>query len=192
LKSNKAKQPQTLLDDGCGEITTTAGGTAGFRRKLLQLSRLQQETCLVEEAPLGRLITPGTSLLLLVPKLQFLLLLLRGRRVRWETEQETATHWAKAAVVLTPSMAILQQELEQNLLLLTCTSSNKKKNPTTILLFTKNRQNCRDVSIYFCISISLSLSLFLRIENFLQHLVKSFWDFGRWVVLGAMEEVVGR
>lgn len=191
MKSNKAKQPQTLLDDGCGEITTTAGGTAGFRRKLLQRSRLQHETCLVEEAPLGRLITPGTSLLLLVPKLQFLLLLLRGRRVRWETEQETATHWAKAAVVVTPSMAILQ-ELEQNLLLTHMHIKQQEEKPNNKFFFYNNRQNCRDVSIYFCISISLSLSLFLRIENFLQHLVKSLWDFGRWVVLGAMEEVVGR
>jgi hypothetical protein len=191
LKSNKAKQPQTLLDDGCGEITTTAGGTAGFRRKLLQLSRLQQETCLVEDAPLGRLITPGTSLLLLVPKLQFLLLLLRGRRVRWETEQETATHWAKAAVVVTPSMAnttgagtkppTTHMHIKQ-----------QEEKPNNKFFFYNNRQNCRDVSIYFCISISLSLSLFLRIENFLQHLVKEFWDFRRWVVLGAMEEVVGR
>ncbi len=68
----------------------------------------------------------------------------------------------------------------------------EEKPNTTIFFFYNNRQNCRDVSIYFCISISLSLSLFLRIENFLQHLVKEFWDFGRWVVLGAMEEVVGR
>jgi len=146
------------LDDGCGEITTTAGGTAGFRRKLLQLSRLQQENCLVEEAPLGRLITPGTSLLLLVPKLQFLLLLLRGRRVRWETEQETATHWAKAAVVVTPSMAILQ-ELEQNLLLLTCTSSNKKKNPTTN--FFLQQQTKLQGCIYLVLHLHLSLSLTL-------------------------------
>jgi len=165
LKSNKAKQPQTLLDDGCGEITTTAGGTAGFRRKLLQLSRLQQENCLVEEAPLGRLITPGTSLLLLVPKLQFLLLLLRGRRVRWETEQETATHWAKAAVVVTPSMAILQ-ELEQNLLLLTCTSSNKKKNPTTNFFFTTTD---KIAGMYLSSSASPSLSLshsFIGLKTF--------------------------
>jgi hypothetical protein len=151
-----------LLDDGCGEITTTAGGTAGFRCKLLQLSRLQQETCLVEDAPLGRLITPGTSLLLLVPKLQFLLLLLRGRWVRWETEQETATHWAKAAVMVTPSMAATAAGTKPPTTHMHIKQQEEK--PNNKFFFNNNRQNCRDLSIYVCISISLYLSLSLTLS----------------------------
>jgi hypothetical protein len=149
------------LDDGCGDlITTTAGGTAGFRCKLLQLSRLQQETtCLVEDAPLGRLITPGTSLLLLVPKLQFLLLLLRGRWVRWETEQETATHRAKAAVVVTPSMAATAAGTKPPTTHMHIKQQEEK--PNNKLFFYNNRQNCRDLSIHLSLHLHLSLSLTL-------------------------------
>jgi hypothetical protein len=144
------------LDDGCGEITTTAGGTAGFRCKLLQLSRLQQETCLVEDAPLGRLITPGTSLLLLVPKLQFLLLVLRGRWVRWETEQETATHWAKAAVVVTPSMAATAAGTKPPTTHMHIKQQEEK--PNNKFFFTTTD---KIAGIYLSISASISLNLSL-------------------------------
>jgi hypothetical protein len=131
-------------------------------------------------------------LLLLVPKLQFLLLVLRGRWVRWETEQETATHWAKAAVAVTPSMAATAAGTKPPTTHMHIKQQEEKPNNKFLFL---QQQTKLQGSIYLSISasislsLSLSLSLFLRIENFLQHLVKSWWDFRRWVVLGAMEEV---